>query len=109
MALASGTAIRVEDAAGSVTLGRLVTVQDDHLALSAGGSERSVLRSDVGRVLIVRRLVAAGARRGFLIGAAGGALQGALLTKNRAVFASLFGAAWGFEGALGGSCFRALV
>ncbi len=45
----------------------------------------------------------AGARRGFLIGAGGGALQGALLTKNRAVFASLFGAAWGAVGALFGA------
>lgn len=103
MALAPGTAIRVDDETGAMSVGTVVSVQDDGLTLSTDGHEARVLRPDVRRVVVVRRLTGAGARRGFLIGLVGGALQGVALTKNRVVFAPLFGVAWGAIGALFGA------
>ena len=102
--LATGSVLRVEVSAGSITTGRLVSAQADHVAIAGRGSEYTFLRREVRRVVRVQRRTRMKATRGLVIGAVAGGLMGGLGTKtNQLSWAALLATGWAAVGAVIGA------
>ena len=102
--LATGTALRVEVSAEPSTTGRLVSAQANQVTISAGSSQRTFLRPEIRRVVMVQRSTGRKAKRGFVIGAIAGGLVGGLTTEsNQGSWAALMAAGWGAVGAVIGA------
>lgn len=98
--LATGSALRVEVSAEPSTTGRLVSAQTNQVTISAGSSQRTFLRPEIRRVVLVQRRTGQKAKRGFIIGAIAGGLVGGLGTKsNQVPWAAFLAAGWGAIGA----------
>jgi hypothetical protein len=98
--LATGSALRVEASAGSSTTGRLVSAQANQVTIVAGGSQRTFLRPDIRRVVLMQRRTGEKALRGLIVGAIAGGLVGALATEsNQASWSAFLAAGWGALGA----------
>ena len=99
--LAPGTALRVEVSAGSSTTGRLVSAETNQVTMSVRNEQRTFLRPEVRRVVLVQRRTGQKAKRGFIIGAIAGGLVGAPTTEsNQVPWAVLLAAGWGAIGAV---------
>ena len=96
----TGANVRVELAGGSSIVGTLVSADPHGIVVQHGVASRAIGRGEVVRLFAARsRRVADHAVRGFLAGAAVGALQGLLLTEsNRGKWAAMLGAGWGALG-----------
>ena len=96
----TGSNVRVDLVAGSSVVGTLVSADPHGIVIQHGAASRAIGRGEVLRLFAARsRRVADHAVRGFLAGAAVGALQGLLLTEsNRGEWAAMLGAGWGAVG-----------
>lgn len=98
--LAPGTTLRVEVSAGSSTTGRLVSAQTNQVTIWVGSLQRTFLRPEIRRVVLVQRRTGQKAKRGFIIGAIAGGLVGGLTTEsNQVPWAAFLAAGWGAIGA----------
>jgi len=98
--LATGSALRVEVSAEPSTTGRLVSAQTNQVTISTGSSQRTLLRPEIRRVILVQRRTGQRAKRGLIIGAIAGGLVGGLGTKsNQVPWAAFLAAGWGAIGA----------
>jgi hypothetical protein len=82
--------------------GRLVTVDDQRIVISSEGAPVEVMRSRVQRVTMFTGVTrGTRAKRGFLVGAAAGALVAALTVEsNRGPWMLMLSGGWGVLGAL---------
>ena len=102
--LATGTSLRVEVSAEPSTTGRLVSVQANQVTISSGSWQRTFLRPEIRRVVLVQRRTGEKAKRGLVIGAIAGALVGGLTTEsNQGSWAAVMAAGWGAIGAVIGA------
>jgi len=102
--LATGTSLRVEVSAEPSTTGRLVSVQGNQVTISSGSWQRTFLRPEIRRVVLVQRRTGEKAKRGLVIGAIAGALVGGLTTEsNQGSWAAVMAAGWGAIGAVIGA------
>ena len=73
-AVPAGARLEIENRAGEFLAGRVRSVSDDHIAIDTRKATVAIVRTSVGRVILIgARQTGRRARRGFLIGAALGA------------------------------------
>lgn len=95
-----GRVVRVEFGAEHSVRGRLVSVEADGLSIQDGHSPRTILRSDIRKVMVVQRQAGRKAKRGLVIGAVAGGLMGRLTAgSTRIAWMSFLAAEWGAIGA----------
>ena len=104
-ALMSGTQVRIENQAGSWTQGRVGVVENTQLTLRVKDKWCVIPRSAIAKIeRLGNHQVGKKARRGALIGAAGGVLQAyALAETNKGGFALMMAAGWAAIGAVIGA------
>ena len=100
MSLPEGALVEVRNRSGAVVEGNIRAVSEDKMALNTVGAPIEVLRTSIGRVVLLgARTTRKNVRRGFIIGAAVGATHGALTADaNRGTWMVLLAA---IEGAVG--------
>jgi hypothetical protein len=109
-ALPPGTSVRVVADDGSVVTGMVMTSTDDSVDVQPSGDRRHLPRASVARVERERQHVARHVGRGFLVGAAAGAVLGVAATRsNRGKWGLALGLGWGGIGAAAGAVRGALT
>jgi len=105
VALPSGASVRVLDDAGGTLNGEFTAATDEKIIVAVGTDRFEVAKERVQRVeLRVGGGVGRGAKRGFLIGAAAGALVGfATVKSNRGAWIPFLALGWGGVGAAVGA------
>ena len=105
-AIKIGNELRIEESAGTVTRGRLITISPEALTLDTGSAERRIRRDTIDSVAVKRSYAGWGALIGFgagaalgyvldqqhhdadlpaLLGAAGGAVVGRFIPRMKVV------------------------
>ncbi len=106
-ALHRGAPVEVTLLTRASIAGEFASVDDRRIAIVSHDGSVEVRRSDVQRITVVTGVTRAdGARWGFLVGAAAGALlAAATVTSNRGPWMMMMSAGWGSLGALVGSLY----
>jgi hypothetical protein len=103
--LRSGSSIAVTLFTGELVRGRLVAVDDEHVVVASSNTPTEFMRPAVQRVTLFTGVTrGTRAKRGFLVGAAAGALvAGLTVESNRAPWMLVLAGGWGALGALFGA------
>src|SRR4051812_19126396 len=100
-ALVAGTRVRIEQHSNVAVEGRVVSADDQRISVTAGSRAIDVTRPAIRRIVSrTGTSVGRGALIGLLIGAGGGAIQGATTTESdKGWFIAYFAAGWAAIGA----------